>query len=79
MEELQSQIYGIAKKKNQPIQNDAAHGVLLAKYEQIGCTYTGGMSKVSTFSRQRRKLCCICYGRLEDPIHGLLGSRDFTN
>ena len=66
-------------RKNQPIQKDVAHGVLLAKYEQKGCNCTGGMSKMSTFSGQGIKLCYICYGRLEDPIHGILGLRDPTN
>ena len=37
-------------RKNQPIQKNAMHGVLLAKYEQGGRNCTEGMSKVSTFN-----------------------------
>ena len=66
-------------RKNQPIQKNATHGVLLAKYEQGGRNYTKGMSKVSTFNEQRKKLCYICNGRLEDHIDGILGLRDPTN
>ena len=51
------------------------HGIILAKYEQRGCNCTGKISKKSTFNRQGRKLCCICYGRLKDSIHGILGLR----
>ena len=66
-------------RKNQPIQKDAMHGVLLAKYKQRGCNCIGGMPKVPVFSKQGRNLCCIYYGRLEDPIHGILGPMDPTN
>ena len=35
--------------------------------------------KVSTFSGQRKKLCCVRNRRLEDPIHGILSLRDPAN
>ena len=77
--EREGKLWDCKKQKSQPIQKDAAHGVLLAKYEQRDCNYARGMSKVLTFSKQGRKLCYIYYGRLNDPIHGMLGPRDPTN
>ena len=55
------------------------HGVLLAKHEQRSYDCIGGMSKVSAFGGQRRNLCCVSNGGLEDPIHGILSSRDLAN
>ena len=78
LEELYSHVCLIVEKISL-YRKDAAYGVLLAKYEQRGCNCIGGMSKVLAFSGQRRKLCCVCDRRLENPIHGILGSRDPVN
>ena len=43
-------------KKNQPIQKDGAHEVLLAKYEQRSSNHTGEVPKMSTLNGQGRKL-----------------------
>ena len=37
------------------------------------------MSRVSILDIQGRELCCICYRRLKDSLHGMLDSRDPTN
>ena len=78
LEELHSQIYGIVEKMS-----------LYRKMQRMG-HYWPNMNKEAATIHEECQRCrlsvdkeesyaCIFDGRLEDPIRGILGSREHTN
>ena len=59
--------------------NEKEGKLRLEKLHTQVCNYIGKMSRMLILDIQGRELRCICYRRLEDSLHGILGSRNPTN